>query len=183
MTYNNEWVINLFDQDKPLTFLFFWGHQPRKDNTIGKSCLSQWFVSPFNSEGILYPTAEHWMMAQKAKLFRDDEIFKQIIETNSARKVKALGRKVHHFEPKIWQEESLKIVIEGNYLKFSQNKNLKEFLLSTDNRILVEASPNDNIWGIGLSEQAKDVKNPHTWKGTNKLGYALMAVRDKLRKE
>ena len=52
-------------------FLFFWGHQPSKDGTITKSCLSQWYAAPFVVDGLVYPTAEHWMMAEKARLFGD----------------------------------------------------------------------------------------------------------------
>jgi ribA/ribD-fused uncharacterized protein len=73
-------------------------------------------------------------------------------------------------------------VVEGNLHKFSQDENLKEFLLNTNERILVEASPMDKIWGIGLAADHPNIENPILWKGENLLGFALMEVRDELRK-
>ncbi|WP_319939330.1 NADAR family protein [Xenorhabdus littoralis] len=96
--------------------------------------------------------------------------------------IKTFGREIGGFNQSIWDEYRLKIVIEGNLAKFSQNKSLAEFLLNTGDKILVEASPVDRIWGIGLSEDASNIQNPLTWDGLNLLGFALMAVREKLRK-
>lgn len=92
-----------------------------------------------------------------------------------------MGRKVKNFDPDIWNEHKYGIVKKGNFLKFSQNERFKEFLLSTDNKILVEASPYDTIWGIGMLETDPNAKNPAQWNGENLLGFALMEVRDELR--
>ena len=162
-------------------FLFFWGHQPSKDGTITKTCFSQWWLSSFEVERIMYKTAEHWMMAKKAELFEDQEILEKILECKSPAEAKKLGRKVRNYDDKIWLENRYKIVKQGNFHKFSQNADLKTFLLNTNERVLVEASPVDPIWGIGMAGDHKDVLNPQKWKGLNLLGFTLMEVRDELR--
>nr|WP_244895202.1 NADAR family protein [Gilliamella apis] len=112
-----------------------------------KSCFSQWYPSRFEIDNIYYPTAEHYMMAEKARLFGDKQILSKILTANSPGLAKALGRQVKGFIPKIWDEHCFNIVINGNYAKFSQNSKLTDFILSTKQRILVEASPVDKIWG------------------------------------
>ena len=74
-------------------------------------------------------------------------------------------------------------MIEGNYLKFSQNPHLRNYLINTGNRILVEASPYDRIWGIGISEKDAVQETPNNWRGLNLLGFALMEVRDRLQEK
>ncbi len=163
-------------------FLFFWGHQPSNDGTITKTCFSQWWESSFLVEGIEYKSAEHWMMAKKAELFNDKENLKQIIQCKTPAEAKKLGREVRNYNDTIWLEKRFDIVKNGNHHKFSQNKDLLEFLLNTNERIIVEASPVDPIWGIGMASDDKDINNPEKWKGLNLLGFALMEVRDELRK-
>lgn len=162
-------------------FLFFWGHQPNKDGKITKTCFSQWWLSPFKAEKITYKTAEHWMMAKKAELFEDQEILEKILKADSPAEAKKLGREVRNYDDKIWLKNRYKIVKQGNYLKFSQNADLKTFLLNTKERVLVEASPVDPIWGIGMASDHKDVLNPEKWRGLNLLGFALMEVRNELK--
>ena len=128
-----------------------------------------------------YKTAEHYMMAGKAKLFNDLEILEQILKSDTPNQAKSLGRKVKNFDPQLWDEHKYEIVKQGNLLKFSQNEKFKEFLLSTNDKILVEASPYDTIWGIGMLETDSKAENPKQWKGENLLGFALMEVRDELR--
>ena len=120
------------------------------------------------------------MMAGKARLFNDTEILEEIMDISSPKEVKALGRKIRNFDEHQWAEHRYKIVKQGNYLKFSQNADLKEFLLSTNNKIIAEASPYDAIWGIGLKKEHPDSIYPEKWKGLNLLGFALMEVRDEL---
>ncbi|MDF1548474.1 MAG: NADAR family protein, partial [Bacteroidales bacterium] len=115
------------------------------------------------------------------KLFNDLEIFEEIIRTTSPQQVKALGRKISNFDEKTWKANRFEIVRQGNLLKFSQNVDLKEFILSTGDKILVEASPVDPIWGIGLVKDNPNAAHPENWKGTNLLGFALMEVRDELK--
>lgn len=181
MEYNNSWVESVVEKDKGVKFLFFWGHRPLENNAIGKSCFSQWFVKEFKHEGIGYQTAEHWMMAEKARLFKDKEAELKILKSNSAGEAKKIGREVKNFIPEIWDNHKFEIVKQGNYLKFNQNEDLKEFLLRTNKRVLVEASPYDAIWGIGMIASDENISTPSKWKGKNLLGYALMEVRDLLK--
>ena len=159
-------------------YLYFWGHQPSKTGEITKSCLSQWYAAPFTVDGIVYQTAEHWMMAAKARLFRDEESLVQILESSDPKTAKALGRKVKNFDGSVWGQNARRLVTEGNIAKFSQNSHLREFLLATGNAVLVEASPFDRIWGIGLKADDDRAKTPAMWQGQNLLGFALMDVRE-----
>ena len=162
-------------------FLFFWGHQPSNEGIITKACFSQWWVSPFVVNGITYKTAEHWMMVKKAELFNDNEISEKIIQVNSPAEAKKLGREVRNYVDSVWLENRYEIVKQGSFHKFNQNSLLKEFLVNTKERVLVEASPVDSIWGIGMASDHKDTHNPAKWRGMNLLGFALMEVRDVLR--
>ncbi|MFY1048116.1 NADAR family protein [Chryseobacterium sp. GP-SGM7] len=127
---------------------------------ITKAYFSQWFPFVFEENGITYKTAEHYMMAGKAKLFNDNETFEEILKSETPNQAKKLGRKVKNFDPQFWNEHKYEIVKQGNLLKFSENDKFKQFLLSTEDKILVEASPYDTIWGIGMSELDKRAENP-----------------------
>lgn len=161
-------------------YVFFCQHHKHKTGTVDRNCFSQWYDSSFQVNGVWYSTAEHYMMAQKAQLFNDMASFKAIIRSTSPKDAKALGRRVQGYESAAWEEARFEIVVAGNLAKFSQNKALREFLLSTDSKILVEASPSDIIWGIGLIESDKRTQNPSSWPGQNLLGFALMTVRKQL---
>ena len=181
MKYSRNLTIEAFKTGKDIDFLFFWGHQPSKDGSITKSCFSQWWIAPFKYEGIEYQTAEHFMMAGKARLFGDEEMHQQIIAAGTTpKKAKSLGRKVGNFDPEVWNKHKYAIVRLANELKFSQNPKLKAFLESTVGKTIVEASPFDKIWGIGMTQNNDKALNPEEWNGENLLGYALMEVRDKL---
>ncbi len=121
------------------------------------------------------------MMAQKALLFGDKEIYDKIIVAKSPAEAKTLGRQVQHFDEATWNAKRLGIVVEGSLQKFSQHPDLQEFLLNTKERVLVEASPVDKIWGIGLAADSEKTENPKRWNGLNLLGFALMEVRDMLK--
>ncbi len=180
MKYHKYWLIEHLKTNK-IEYLFFWGHQPSKDGTITQSCLSQWWIQPFkDAEGTEYSSAEQYMMAGKARLFEDDETLAEILTYHDPATVKKLGRKVANFDDKIWKDNKYNIVKQGNLYKFSQNEPLKEFLLSTQNKILVEASPYDTIWGIGLGKEHANAPVPERWRGLNLLGFALMEVREEL---
>ncbi len=164
-------------------YLFFWGHTPRPDGAIGKSSFSQWWPSDFIVDGIAYPTAEHFMMAEKARLFGDEDAAARILAAKKPAQVKQIGREVRGFDETIWNDARFDIVVRGNVAKFGQHPGLRDFLLNTGERIIVEASPVDRIWGIGLAEDDPDAGNPGGWKGLNLLGFALMETRDILRRE
>ncbi len=157
-------------------YVFFWGHQRSKTN-ITASCFSQWYTAPFVVDGQSYPTAEHFMMVEKARLFNDWDTLDKILVAKSPGEAKSRGRDVRNFDEQIWIERRFDIVIAANKLKFSQNPKLLTFLLNTGQRVLVEASPVDRIWGIGLDAKNPNVENPRLWRGLNLLGFALMEVR------
>ena len=138
--------------------------------------LSQWYPCTFCDEnGVVYNSAEQYMMAHKAKLFYDDIIYKNIMKQDNIKTIKGLGKKVSYFEQKRWDEHKEDIVYKANHLKFSQNPKLREYLLSTKESMIVEVNPNDIVWACGCFES--DVKNPKHWRGQNLLGHILMSVR------
>ena len=177
--YNITELKNRYQTGEKLKYIFFWGHTPSK-NGITKSCFSQWYDCTFMAGGVEYKTAEQYMMAQKALLFDDKKIYEEIMAASHPNEYKKLGRKISNFNEEVWNTHKMQIVIQGNLAKFGQNKELQEFLLQTGDRILVEASPYDKIWGIGLAADTPDIENPATWRGENLLGFALMEVREQL---
>ena len=181
MIFNKAWLVQNYHDYKTIPFLFFWGHQTSKDGSITKSCLSQWWEASFEVDGISYPTVEHWMMAGKAKLFNDKDALAHILSAASPEKAKYAGRLVHDFDPIIWDQHKVDIVIEGNKYKFNSHPELKAFLLGTGDQVLVEASPVDMVWGIGMSAETPLVQNPSVWRGENLLGFCLMEVRTLLK--
>ena len=121
------------------------------------------------------------MMAAKARLFGDEQAASQILKAGSPKQAKQLGRQVNGFDGARWDAEKYRIVTEGSLQKFRQNPALRAFLLSTGNQVLVEASPVDRVWGIGLAADDEKATNPLLWRGENLLGFALMQARDRLR--
>ena len=166
---NNRWTRS--------DFMFFLGHTDR-DAKPTKACLSQWFSCFFEIEGQYYNCAEQFMMAEKARLFGDTEVRDRILSEYNQMTIKKLGRQVRNYDDEKWKSVRYDIVVNGNKAKFSQNLQLKMFLIDTGEKILVEASPKDNVWGIGIDESHVDVANPKKWHGSNLLGFALMEVRD-----
>jgi ribA/ribD-fused uncharacterized protein len=160
-------------KNKKNDFHFFWS---------GQSVFSQWHRSPFeDKEGQVYTTGEQYMMAQKAVLFGDGASYAKIISTHNPKLCKAIGRKVKNFDEDVWVDNRERIVYEGNFMKFSQNRVLRKTLMNTKNTCIVEASPYDKIWGIGMRETHKDATNPSKWRGLNLLGNALTKVREQLK--
>lgn len=102
------------------------------------------------------------------------------MRSNNPKEIKVLGRQVKNFDENIWKKNRYSIILNGNYAKFMQNEDLRLFLISTKDSILVEASPYDKIWGIGMSANNENIENPLLWRGLNLLGFALMEVRDEL---
>ncbi|GAA1615056.1 NADAR family protein [Kribbella sancticallisti] len=165
---------------KRYKYVFFWGDTPARDGEVDKSCLSQWFVAPSTVDGVRYATAEHWMMAGKARLFGDDQAAAKVIAAGHPSEAKAIGRTVSGFDTDKWQQHRFELVVEGNVHKFGQNQPLLDYLLGTGDRVLVEASPVDRIWGIGLAAGDERAEHPAEWRGLNLLGFALMQARLKL---
>lgn len=161
-------------------FIFFFSHKASKSKEVTDTCLSQWYKCCFYEDKILFTSAEQYMMYKKAILFEDYEIAYCILESENPKDIKAYGRKVKNFKDEIWIKNREKIVLQANLLKFSQNLKLKEYLINTKNKILLEASPYDKIWGIGMKKESEGITNMKNWKGKNLLGFKLMSVRDRL---
>jgi ribA/ribD-fused uncharacterized protein len=146
-----------------------------------KSPFSQWHPCKFTSDsGITYNSCEQWMMYCKAKLFGDMVTAGKILATDNQKTIKDLGRQVANYDETRWRQMRETIVFEGNLLKFRQNAKLLDALLATDGKKLVEASPWDRIWGIGISEEVARVTPARDWPGENLLGKTLDRVRHRL---
>ena len=178
--WTKERLVEAMNQGQSFDYLLFWGHTPKREGVVDRSCFSQWFPRPFEHEGVHYPSAEHFMMAGKARLFRDESALRAILAADSPAEAKALGRVVQDFDDAAWTKARSAIVVEGNLAKFGQHPDLRAHLQSTDNKVLVEASPRDTIWGIGMGASNPDARVPARWRGTNLLGFALMEVRARL---
>ena len=150
-------------------FTFFWSGP-----------FSQWYHSPFTIDGQVYNTAEQYMMAEKARLFGDEKIREQILQTANPGVQKALGRRVSNFDQAKWDGAAKDIVYRGNRAKFTTHRDLLQMLLDTEGTSLAEASPVDTIWGIGLAEDAVDATDRTKWLGQNWLGEVLQRLRDDL---
>lgn len=138
----------------------------------------QWYESPFTENNITYSCTEQYMMAKKALLFGDTTIYSRIMSTSDPEKMRKLGRQIKGFDQSVWDAEKYEIVYQGNLLKFSQNPELRDWLLGTAPKTLVEASPFDGIWGVKMKAQDSEIQDPKKWRGQNLLGFALMEVRD-----
>lgn len=141
----------------------------------------QWTVSPFEVNGICYRCAEQYMMAEKARLFGDTGIERQILASDNPRQQKKLGKQVSRFHEDLWTAERGNIVFRANVAKFTQNAELKTLLLDTGDRRMAEASPIDRIWGIGFAADNPKAYNPDEREGLNLLGKVLEDVRTHLR--
>jgi hypothetical protein len=160
-------------------YLLFWGHTP-KGERVDASCLSQWFPHAFTVDGLRYATAEHFMMAEKARLFRDEAALPRILDAKSPAEAKAIGREVRGFDADAWERARFDAVVRGNVAKFGGSPELATFLRSTGTKVIVEASPRDRIWGIGMGASNPDARLPARWRGRNLLGFALMEARAQL---
>ncbi len=177
MKYNNEALEDVYSKDD---ICFFWKPEPAEDGIITESCLSQWWKCTFMENQILFCCTEQYMMYRKAMLFKDFEYAQKILFSKDPKKMREYGRLVRGFDENKWNEEKSNIVLKGNILKFSQNQELYQFLIGTKDKILVEASPYDRIWGIGMRKSEEGILEPSKWKGLNLLGFILMDVRNRI---
>ncbi|MCD1259442.1 NADAR family protein [Paenibacillus athensensis] len=153
------------------SFTYFWRTE---------SPFSQWHPAVFKLEDQTFNCAEQYMMYAKANLFGDNAIAERILRARSPIEQKKLGRSVSGFQQDLWASRCKAIVYTGNYAKFTQNEHLLAALLSTQGTTLVEASPDDRVWGVGLSEDDPAICDRRTWKGTNWLGEVLTQLREDL---
>lgn len=176
MQYSRDWLIERQNSGEDLEYVFFW----KRGNAL-YNCFSQWHYSEFEDGLEYYTSAEQYMMFKKAEIFEDNETATEIMATDDPKEIKALGRRVKGFDEEVWNRLRYSVVLNGNYYKFKPTIEMRDILLSTGDKILVEASPLDNIWGIGLSEKDAKAADPKSWRGLNLLGFALMEVRDEIR--
>lgn len=143
---------------------------------------SQWYHSPFTVDGVLYNCAEQYMMAQKARLFRDNASLAKIMAATDPSTQKALGKKVKGFKKAVWEVVARDVVMRANLAKFTSTVELYESLVedTAGFDVIVEASPVDPIWGIGLGEYEDECADPELWRGTNWLGQVLTDLREML---
>ncbi len=173
-------LVDLTASGQPVKYVWFWGHTPSRDGGVSASCMSQWSPEGFTADGVEFATAEHYMMWRKATLFGDAASAERILAAGHPREAKTLGGRVTPFDQAVWERNRFEIVVSGNLAKFRQNPELGAFLAGTGDRVLVEASPMDRIWGIGLTRDDPRASDPAQWRGLNLLGFALMEVRSRL---
>ncbi len=159
---------NYYETD---THIYFYG-----------SVYSQWAMRAMNIDGEAYNCCEQYMMAEKARLFNDEASCDLIMKVGDPGVQKKLGREVKNFDKDKWEEVAQDIVYKANLAKFLQNKDCYEQLMATGDKIIVEASPYDCVWGVGLRCDDPKVLDSKNWRGTNWLGIAIMKVREDLRK-
>ncbi|WP_018685408.1 NADAR family protein [Actinokineospora enzanensis] len=174
-------LIHALDQGRRFAYLPFWRPEPTADGSLGASCLSQWWPAAFEIDGTTFATAEHYMMWRKAELFGDTATATRILAAAEPGRAKEHGRQVRDFDRTRWAEHRYEVVVTGNTAKFSQHPRLGEFLAGTGDQVLVEASPADTIWGIGLAADDPRLDQPDRWPGLNLIGFALADVRARVR--
>lgn len=162
------------------SYRLFWKATPAAGGGATDAWFSQWWPGRFAVDGVVYSSAEQWMMASKARLFGDEVTLAKILASDDPAVIKKLGREVRGFDNATWERRRMDLVTEGNVAKFGQDPAMKAHLLATGDAILVEASPLDRIWGIGLDEHDPAALDPARWQGLNLLGFALMRARARL---
>jgi ribA/ribD-fused uncharacterized protein len=162
--------------DNSKTYCFFW--------QTG-SPFSNWHPAQYVLNGTQFNCSEQGVMYAKAILFDDDVIAEQILNCKSSEQglMKKLGREVKGFNENTWKKNRIRIYKEHCYAKFTQNEHLKQALMNTHGKILVEASPTDKIWGIGMHKNEAIITPPNKWKGLNLLGKILTEIRIELEQD
>ena len=171
--YNLEALRREWQAGTRFRFLYFWKPEPEADGSMGPGCLGQWWPSSFTIDGTEYRCAEQWMMAEKARMFGDREMWEAIMASHSPKEMKALGRAVRGFQKEVWDARCYRLVLEGNLAKFSQDPVLLEYLLSSGERILVERA-------VELMEQGMDAQAIATRLDQEKKDIRLVALLDTL---
>jgi ribA/ribD-fused uncharacterized protein len=156
-------------RDVAEAFTFFWKHR-----------LSQWHRTPFVVGDVTFMHAEQYMMYAKALLFGDKAAAARILAAETPREQQAVGRVVQGFDERVWTLFREGIVYAGNYARFSQNSDQRALLFATRGTTLVEASPYDQVWGIGLAADDPRALDRSQWLGLNLLGETLTRVREAL---
>lgn len=190
MKYTTQWLLDEMKQGKKFDFLGFWGNKndTKEEKTFSNFYKSKFTVDIFKNRQHTFECSEQYFMYRKAIEFEDYETAEKILANGlSPSEYKSFGRMVKNYDDKKWNEIRYGVMIDGLRHKFNQNETLKQYLLKTGNKIIVEASPVDTIWGVGLAKVNKQGipnniwKNPSKWNGQNFLGFALMELRDEIK--
>jgi len=151
-------------------YVFFWS-----------GVFSNWLPCKFTVDGTEYNCSEQYLMAAKARMFGDEVALNEIMKSDDPSYQKAVGRQVHGFDKKKWNDAARDVMYTACLAKFKQNPKLLKKLLDTGSRTIVEASPEDVIWGIGLYWKSELCDDPKNWRGTNWLGETLTRVRNDIK--
>lgn len=162
-------------ENKPLDAVYFWRPTERPYGVF-----SNWAITPFHDpqSDIYFQSTEHYMMYYKAMLMEDPDMAKAIANTPTPKRARELGRKVRNWDEQKWVEHREQVMYDGILLKCRYHPQVAKLLINTNTKVIVEASPFDCIWGIGLRESDLRAKDPKKWKGKNLLGKSLMKVRE-----
>lgn len=153
-------------------------------------CKTKFTWTKFNETHEFFCTEQAFMWA-KAKFFNDEAVAKKILlseaEGNTPMICKQLGREVHNYDDKVWDEVRYQMFLETNLERFHQDKTLQEKLLDPkfEGLAFVEASPYDRIWGIklGMNTPLEILDDEKNWKGKNLLGKVITECRRVLKRE
>lgn len=156
------------------------GVHPRKLHLFYNGPFSQWHPLPMEIDGTTYNSAEQYMMAKKALVFKDKDAYRRIMDARWPSEQKAIGRTLRGYSDAVWHSVARDVVLRANLKKFRRGSPLCQYLLGTLGQIIVEASPTDTVWGIGLAEDDPAALDPTKWRGSNWLGEVLMEVRTRL---
>ena len=141
---------------------------------------SNWYPASFYLFNMPFKTSEHWMMWQKARVMGDFKKADEILAAPSAERAKDLGKQAKPYDEKLWHDVREQLVTIGVREKFLQNPDIARKLMETGSAVLAEASPKDNVWGVGISVDDPGFSDMTGWKGDNLLGRVCMQVRSDL---
>ena len=190
--YNIQWLEGEYSTGEKIHCITFW----KADEGYENNWLSQWYQgNPFVINGRKYYTAEQYMMSEKALFANDFDSYTKIMKAKDPAECKSLGRKVKNLDSQAWGNASREVLFHGNLGKIQADIKLVDALLSTEDAVLIEASPKDRLYGSGIEK--KDLLNPdgtlkvnpkdwHTInepekQAENKLGFVWMGIRDLFR--
>lgn len=163
-------VVVVRNPEKPTQDLvLFYGRRP---------VFSNFYISPFKIGKLKYNCTEQYFQHKKAMFFEDHKTAGKIMKTQSPAQQKKLGRRVKGYDELRWMQVRKQTMESGCMAKFTQNQPEKEKLLATGDSLMVECSPTDKIWGIGLGLKDHRAKNPKNWVGQNLMGKVLENVRE-----
>lgn len=150
----------------------FWGQA---------SPFSNWRAGKITLDGFDYSCGEQRMMHCKAALFGDLAASERVLASPSPWSQKQIGRSIRGYDEAVWEDDRMPMMIEIVFQKAIQDDSTRAHLMATGTAVIVEASPHDPVWGIGLSENDPASLDPSLWKGRNLLGRAWMAAREHIR--